>query len=57
MDFFKKIFKMGVVQFDIIKGQIVDNMEVVLATIEMEQVTRARQLIFCITDRRSDIYG
>ncbi len=48
---------MGVVQFDIIKGQIGDNMEVVLATIEMEQVTRARQLISCITDRRSDIYG
>lgn len=27
------------------------------ATIEMEQVNRARQLIPCITDRRSDIYG
>lgn len=27
------------------------------ATIEMEKVTRARQLIPCITDRRSDIYG
>jgi len=28
-----------------------------VATIEMEQVTRVRQLIPCITDRRSDVYG
>jgi predicted amidohydrolase len=27
------------------------------AAIAMEQVTRARQLIPCFTDRRSDIYG
>jgi predicted amidohydrolase len=28
-----------------------------VAAIEMEQVTKARQLIPCMTDRRSDVYG
>lgn len=31
--------------------------EIAVATIEMEQVTQARLLIPCITDRRSDVYG
>jgi omega-amidase len=31
--------------------------EIAVATIEMERVSRARLLIPCLTDRRSDVYG